>query len=179
MKIKDITQIGLFSAIIAVCSWISVPILAVPFTMQTFGVFSALLILGAKNGLISILIYIGLGMIGMPVFANFNSGFSAIFSATGGYIIGFIAQAIIYMYILKIFGEKIYIKIFALILGLIACYLFGSMWFSYIYIQNNNPMSFISILSACVFPYIIPDLLKMSLALTISQRISKSLQIKN
>ena len=72
-KIVAMVQIALFAAIIAVCSWIQIP-MTVPFTMQTFAVFCALATLGGKGGTISILIYIVLGAVGVPVFAGFTGG---------------------------------------------------------------------------------------------------------
>ena len=72
-KIVAMVQIALFAAIIAVCSWIQIP-MTVPFTMQTFAVFCALATLGGKGGTISILIYIVLGAVGVPIFAGFTGG---------------------------------------------------------------------------------------------------------
>ena len=86
-KIVAMVQIALFAAIIAVCSWIQIP-MTVPFTMQTFAVFCALTTLGGKGGTISILIYIVLGAVGVPVFAGFTGGIGILFGTTGGYIIG-------------------------------------------------------------------------------------------
>ena len=88
-KIVAMVQIALFAAIIAVCSWIQIP-MTVPFTMQTFAVFCALATLGGKGGTISILIYIVLGAVGVPVFAGFTGGIGILFGTTGGYIIGFL-----------------------------------------------------------------------------------------
>ena len=83
-KIVAMVQIALFAAIIAVCSWIQIP-MTVPFTMQTFAVFCALATLGGKGGTISILIYIVLGAVGVPVFAGFTGGIGILFGTTGGY----------------------------------------------------------------------------------------------
>lgn len=69
--------IALFAVLIAVCSWISVPAV-VPFTMQTFGVFFALNFLGGKKGILSILIYLMMGIIGLPVFSNGTAGIGVI-----------------------------------------------------------------------------------------------------
>ena len=71
-KAIDITLIALFAALMAICSWISIP-LTVPFTLQTFAVFVTLEIIGGKRGTLSILVFLLLGAIGVPVFAGFNS----------------------------------------------------------------------------------------------------------
>ena len=90
-----LVQIALFAAIIAVCSWIQIP-MTVPFTMQTFAVFCALATLGGKGGTISVLIYIVLGAVGVPVFAGFTGGVGILFGTTGGYIIGFLFTGLLY-----------------------------------------------------------------------------------
>ena len=87
-KLVAMVQIAQFSSIFAVCSWIQFP-MTVPFTMQTFAVFCALATLGGKGGTISVLIYIVLGAVGVPVFAGFTGGVGILFGTTGGYIIGF------------------------------------------------------------------------------------------
>ena len=80
---------ALTAAIIAVCAWITVPG-PVPFTMQTFGVFLALRLLGGKRGSISVALYILLGAAGLPVFSGFKAGIGVLIGPTGGYILGFI-----------------------------------------------------------------------------------------
>ena len=93
IKTTDIAFIAMFSAILAVCSWISIPA-AVPFTLQTFGVFLAVGVLGGKRGTLTVLTYILMGMIGVPVFAGFSGGIGCLLGSTGGYIIGFLFSAI-------------------------------------------------------------------------------------
>ena len=158
------------SVIIAVCAWLTVPA-AVPFTMQTFGVFFALLFLGGKKGTAAIALYLVLGAVGLPVFAGFSGGIGHIFGATGGYMLGFLITGIMDIIFEKI-GKSAKIAVFSLILGLLACYAFGTLWFS-IY---KKGMSIIPALSVCVVPFIIPDLLKLALAVILSQKIKKVLK---
>lgn len=134
-KIVAMVQIALFAAIIAVCSWIQIP-MTVPFTMQTFAVFCALATLGGKGGTISILIYIVLGAVGVPVFAGFTGGIGILFGTTGGYIIGFLFTGLLYWLITHFFGEKLPVMILALVLGLAVCYAFGTAWFMIVYAKN-------------------------------------------
>ena len=72
-KLTDMILIGLFAALIAVCAQIQIPA-AVPFTLQTFAIFLAVGLLGGKRGTVSVVIYILLGMVGLPVFAGFKGG---------------------------------------------------------------------------------------------------------
>jgi len=85
----DMAYIAIFAVLIAICSWISIP-MTVPFTLQTFGVFMAVGVLGGKRGSLAVLVYILLGAIGVPVFAGFSGGFGILLNNTGGYIIGFL-----------------------------------------------------------------------------------------
>lgn len=172
---KDITYIAFAAAFLAVCSFITVPIFTIPLTMQTFGVFVILNVLGGKRGLASILVYICLGLIGLPVFSGFRGGVSVLFNATGGYIIGFIFQAIIYILIIKFFGETFLPKITALILGLALCYTFGTVWFVFVYTNTSASMTFWTAFNLCVTPYIIPDLVKLGLSYIVSSRVKKIL----
>ncbi|MBQ1422124.1 MAG: biotin transporter BioY, partial [Firmicutes bacterium] len=96
----DLALVALFAAVMAVCSWITVPA-AVPFTLQTMGVFLAVGLLGGKRGTISVLVYLFLGAIGLPVFSGFAGGLGYMMGATGGYIIGFLFSALIMWFMEK------------------------------------------------------------------------------
>ena len=82
-KTLDMVYIAMFAVLMAICSWISIPS-TVPFTLQTFGVFLAVGVLGGKRGSLSVLIYILLGCVGVPVYATMNAGVSVLFGKTGG-----------------------------------------------------------------------------------------------
>ena len=88
IKALDLVYISIGAALIAVCSWISIPT-AVPFTLQTFAVFFVLLLLGGERGTIATLIYVLLGAVGLPVFAGFKGGLDTVFGMTGGFIVSF------------------------------------------------------------------------------------------
>ena len=93
-KTYDLAYIAIFAVLIAICSWISIP-MTVPFTLQTFGVFMAVGVLGGKRGSLAVLVYILLGAIGVPVFAGFSGGLGILLNNTGGYIIGFLFSALV------------------------------------------------------------------------------------
>lgn len=168
---REVVLIAMFSAIMAVCSWISVPT-TIPFTLQTFGVFCTMSILGGKKGFFSILVYILLGAVGLPVFSGFSAGFSALTSYSGGYIWGFLFLALVFWGTEKILGNKLYIQIISLIVGMAVCYLCGTLWFMFV-----TKSGFIYGLSACVAPYVLFDLLKLSFAVVISLRVKKYVRI--
>ena len=170
IKTLDMVYIAISAALIAVCSWISIPT-TVPFTLQTFAVFFVLLALGGRRGTIAAVIYVLLGAVGLPVFAGFKGGIGALLGNTGGYILGFILMGLIYMLITKIMGEKTVVTIFALVIGLAVCYAFGTAWFMYVYMRDTGAVGVMTVLSWCVIPFLIPDLLKMALAFVISKRV--------
>lgn len=168
---KYITYIAIFVSLIAVCSFISIP-LQIPITMQSFAIMLCGSLLGKKRGTIAVLIYILLGVIGLPVFAGFSSGIAVISGPPGGYIIGFIFMSFIIGLIIEKLGNKTYILALAMFSGLIVCYIFGSLWFLFIYTKGNSNL--LTCLSLCVFPFIIPDIAKIILATFITNRLSKN-----
>ena len=95
LKITSMIYIALMAVIITICSWISIPG-PVPFTLQTFAVFTALLLLGTRDGLISITVYLLLGAVGVPVFSGFSGGIGHLLGPTGGYLIGFIVMGFVF-----------------------------------------------------------------------------------
>jgi biotin transport system substrate-specific component len=169
---KDIVYISLATALMAICSWISIPLI-VPVTLQTFAVFTAVGLLGLKRGTLAVLVYILLGALGVPVFAGFTGGFGILIGSTGGYIIGFIFSALVVGLITKFFGKKTPMIILSMIAGLLVCYLFGTSWFMYVYAKNTGAVGLSTVLSWCVIPFIIPDAAKIALATIVVNRVSK------
>jgi len=163
-------MIALCAAVMAICSWISIPA-AVPFTMQTFGVFLAVGLLGGRNGTLAVLVYILLGAAGLPVFSGFNGGIGHLFGATGGYIIGFVFSALVMWLAEALFGKSNKVLIASMVAGLLVCYAFGTAWFMVVYARDSGSIGLITALSWCVFPYIIPDALKILLAAVLTRRL--------
>lgn len=170
-KTRDMVYIAIFAVIIAICSWISIPA-TVPFTLQTFGIFVTVGLLGGKRGSMSVLIYILLGTIGIPVFAGFSGGFGVILGTTGGYIIGFLLSALIMWVMEELLGKKTWILALSMVIGLIACYAFGTLWFMLLYGKNVGEIGLWTTLGWCVFPFIIPDIIKIVAALFVCKRLS-------
>ena len=171
-KTYDIVYIAVFAVIMAICSWISIPA-AVPFTLQTFGVFIAVGVLGGKRGSLSVLVFILLGAIGIPVFANFSGGIGVLAGPTGGYILGFLFSALLMWAMEKLLGKKSVMQIVSMIAGLIVCYAFGTVWFVIVYGRMNGPIGFTAALASCVVPFIIPDIIKIALAYVLSRKLRK------
>ncbi len=170
MKVKDMTYIALFAVLITLCSWLSIPA-DVPFTLQTFAVFAALCTLGGKRGTLSILLYILLGAVGLPVFAGFRGSVGVLLGSTGGYIVGFLFSGLVYWLITRFFGNGKLVKLISVFLGLIVCYAFGTIWFTQVYVSDQGGIGFAAALVKCVVPFIIPDVVKLLLAVYISEKV--------
>lgn len=172
-KTIDIVYIGLFAALIAVCSWISIP-LTVPITLQTMAICLVAGLLGAKRGTITTVIYILLGLVGVPVFAGFSSGPAALLSPSGGYIIGFIFTALIVGIVSDKAKGKMLPLIISMVIGILVCYVFGTAWFAVVYAkQNETAATLKTILSWCVIPFLIPDAVKIAVASILTNRLKK------
>ncbi len=176
LKTLDLAYIAVCAALIAVCSWIQIPTV-VPFTLQTFAVFLALYFLGGKKGTLSVFIYIMLGLIGLPVFSGFKGGPAALFGMTGGYIMGFMLQAAIFWLFENIFGRKIWSEMLSLFLGLAACYAFGTAWFMFMWSGENGPISLMTALGLCVFPFVLIDIAKLLAAVTLGKILRRAFKM--
>jgi len=172
LRTVDLARISLCAALIAVCSWISIPTV-VPFTFQTFAVFAVLELLGGKLGTISVFVYILLAAVGVPVLAGFSGGMSALLGPTGGYVIGFIFIGLLYWLCETLFGRKLPARIAVLLLGLLVCYAFGTAWFMTVYARRTGPIGLGLALEWCVIPFILPDLLKLALAVSVASKLRK------
>ena len=176
LKTTDLVYIALSAVIIAVLSWISIPA-TVPFTLQTFAVFAVIGIIGGKRGTFAVIVYILLGAVGVPVFAGFSGGIGVILGSTGGYIIGFIFIGLICWMTEILVSKSLQARIVSMVLGLIVCYAFGTAWFMTVYARQTGAIGLGTALSWCVIPFIIPDLIKMALAILISERIKKAIKL--
>ncbi len=174
LRTLDLTYIALFTGLMAAGAWISVPVPAplIEFTMQTFAIFMALAVLGGRWGTYAVTAYLLLGAVGAPVFAGFRGGLGVMLGATGGYIVGFLVQALLYWAITARLGESLPVKTLACVAGLAVLYAFGTAWYVVFYTRASSPVSILTALGYCVFPFVVPDLLKLGLALALSRRIS-------
>ena len=159
---RKLTRCALFAALMAPCAWIGLPLGHTVFTMQTFGVLLTLGLLGGKRGTVSILCYLLLGAAGLPVFSAFRGGIGTILGPTGGYLWGFLATGLIYWVLEK------WSRPAAMVSGLTACYACGTLWY-----MTYTGGALAAVLVQTVLPYLIPDALKLILALRLTGRLKK------
>ena len=147
---------------------IPLPYTPVPITGQVFAVLLSGALLGAGYGALSQVFYIGLGALGMPWFAGFSGGTAALFGPSGGYIIGFIPAALLIGRVTEKWpAARRFLPLFALmLLGVGIIYLFGALQFSFVMHADLK-----STLALAVVPFIGVDLLKATLAASLSAAI--------
>lgn len=156
-----------FAALTAVLAQFSIPIGPVPICLATFGVYLAGGILGAFGGTVSQVVYLLLGAVGLPVFAGFSGGVSALAGPTGGYLVGYVVCAWIIGVFSGRFGKKILPLAAAMILGTAACYFLGTAWFMFV-----TKRGLAESLVLCVLPFLPGDAAKIILAVALVPRLS-------
>ena len=127
IDVRVITQCAVFVALMAVASQIYVPTPVVPITLQCFVISTCGYYLGLKRGLISVGVYLLLGIIGVPVFSGFGGGLYALLGPSGGFIMGFLPLCAL----CAIAFDK-WQGILLGILGVLICHAAGSLWYSYV-----------------------------------------------
>lgn len=171
-KTTDIVLIALFAVLIAICAWISIPT-AIPISMQTFGVFLALNFLGGKRGTLCVVLYLLMGIIGLPVYANGTAGVGMILGPTGGYMIGWIFSGLVMWFFETFIGRTPFARSISMLSGLFVCYGMGTAWFMVVYAQSADAVGLWTALCWCVFPFIIPDLAKLVLVLWFTKKLDQ------
>lgn len=172
LTIKQLALTGLMTAVICILGPIAfkIPVSPVPISLGSLGIYFVLSVLGMKLGTLSVVIYILLGLAGLPVFTDFMGGPAKLFGPTGGYIIGYIFMAVICGFFVDKWYEKTALEFLGMILGTLALYLFGTVWLGY-----QLSLSFAEALLAGVIPYIPGDLIKMAVALSIGRQLRRRL----
>ena len=165
MRTKRICLCGLFAALLCICSWLYVPAGNMTFTLQTFAALLALGLLGGKWGTVSIIVYLALGAVGLPVFSGFRGRFGMLFGATGGFLWGFLAGGLAYWVAFKL-SKSI---LCSMIVTLVVCYITGAVWYQIFYLQG----SLWAVLATCVLPYLLPDALKLCHAFLLTKRLKQ------
>ena len=160
---KLLIYTGIFTALIAVGGWISIPLFAVPFTLQTLFVLLASVVM-KRYAVLPALLYVILGTVGLPIFHNGTAGIGVILGPTGGFIVGFIFAALA----AGLFFEKgkTVLDIAGFAVATVIVYATAVIWF-----MVSSGSDFIGALFVCVVPFIIGDFIKAAVAFLIQRRI--------
>lgn len=169
--VRGMVYMAIFAAIICIAAPVSVQIGPIPITLATFAIYLAGAILGGKRGMIAVIVYIMLGAVGLPVFSNFNGGFTALLGPTGGYIIGYIPLVLLTGIFSDMNSKKHWTMIIGMLLGTVALYTFGTAWFM---IMTGSSLG--RALALCALPFIPGDALKIAcvsaIAIPLKSRLS-------
>lgn len=167
-RIKELTMIALFPALMGATAGISIPLFNLPpITLQTFFVFMAGLTLGPRKAGLSMVIYVLLGTIGLPIFSGFRGGLNVLVGLSGGFLIGFIFSAIFigFMKNVKIINNPLFDIPLILFIGNLIIYFFGAAYIAYISSSNTF------VVLASFSPYLLGDIFKISVAVLVYVRI--------
>lgn len=162
MKVKDLVYCALGACLIAVAAQITItlPITIVPVTLQTFMIYLLGLIYAPKKAMLTAVIYLILGAVGLPVFAGMSGGFTALVSPSGGYLLSYPLMIAVISLLTKQ-------KYLGMILGTMVCYGIGTIWFMFI-----TKMDLMASLTMCVIPFLLGDTLKIVIAGTIVKKLN-------
>lgn len=172
-SVKQLALVGLMSAIICILAPFSVPIpiSPTPISLGTLAIYFVLTVLGMKLGTVSVVVYILLGLAGLPIFTGFTGGPGKLFGPTGGYIIGYLFMSLIIGFFIDKWNNKLLPSILGMILGTMALYLFGSLWLAY---QASYTLPQALMIGSV--PYIPGDIVKVFLAMSLGRQVRKRLQ---
>ena len=163
---------ALMAAVTCILAPLSVPIGPVPISLTNFAIYLSLYLLDWKKGTLSYLIYLLLGLVGLPVFSGFTGGLAKLAGPTGGYIIGYIFMALVIGLIVTKTKKKFYIYLLAMVAGTIVCYTFGTAWYVF-----STKTALLPALTACVFPFLPGDAIKIILASLIACQLQKHIKL--
>ena len=171
-SIKQLTLVGLMAAVLCVLGpWtVSIPVSPVPVSLGFLGIYFVTSVSGMKPGAASVLIYILLGLVGIPVFTGFTAGPGKLLGPTGGYIIGYIFMALICGFFVDKFSRSLPLYFLGMLLGTVVCYFFGTLWLAY-----QMHYTFFQALMAGVIPFIPADLVKLIIARVVGFQLRKRL----
>lgn len=162
---KTVTRMGLMCVVLILCSWCTLPF-GIPFTLQLAGVFLSVGVLGSVQALGCVLVYLVLGCLGLPVFAGFSGGIGVLLGPTGGFLLGFLPLCLfcgwLYPKTKTHWGKGL---VFGA--GLLIDYLLGTLW--YVLVFTGGQASLLPALTVCVLPFVIPDVLKIMVSVTVLQ----------
>lgn len=173
-RVQDMAIIALNAALLCVLAPLSIPAGPIPFSLATLAVYLCVAVTGMRRGTFSVLLYILIGAVGVPVFSGFEGGIQKLTGLTGGYLAGYVLCALAAGFLIDRFPRTWWIYPTALVLGTILLYLLGTAWYQ---IVGKGPLW--AALTACVFPFIPFDLVKVALASAVGYPVRQRLTARS
>ena len=165
-----LTSAALMAAVLCIVSPLSIPIGEVPISLATFIIYLAVWLLGPYGATLSVIVYLFLGICGLPVFTGGVGGIGKLAGPTGGYLAGYIILAFVSGLFMKLSNKNIVVTIIGMVIATVLLYAFGTAWFI---IQINS--NFANAMKICVLPFIPFDLVKIGIAAAVGRPVTKSL----
>ena len=173
-SVKTMSFCAVSAAVMCILGPMSIPIGTIPVSFTNLVIYASLFVTGKRRTTLSVVIYLLLGIFGLPVFSGYSGGFGKLMGPTGGYLIGFVFLAFIGgTFIEKSKGSKV-ISFVGLVLGTAAAYLFGTAWF-----VVSMGCTWVYAFAVCVMPFIAIDIIKIILALIAGPAVRKRLDSAN
>lgn len=172
-NIRNLTLIALMTAVTCILGPLTLPlpVSPIPLSLATFAIYLSVYILGMKKGTISCILYLLIGLAGLPVLSGFTGGVGKLLGPTGGYMIGYVVMALIAGFFIDQYPARPVLQFIGMILGTVSCYLLGTIWLGY-----QAGISFAAALTAGVLPFIPGDLAKMVFSIFLGYHIRKRLR---
>lgn len=180
MNIKRLTLDSIALAILIISAYISIPVTEITYTLQVLVVLLLAFLLPVSDGIIISVIYILIGLIGLPVFSSFKGGLSYIFNPSFGFLIGFIFVPIVkgLIYILPI-NKELTKQVLTSIISILIIYLIACIYFYLIQkYYFGNSINYIYVITIVVMPYILVDILKITAAILIANKLKPIIKQK-
>lgn len=162
----NLAQVALFAAVISIIAPLAIPLGPVPISLGTLGVYLSILLIGKKKSLAAVGLYLLLGFVGLPVFANYSSGPEVLLGPSGGYLIGYLLIVLVSSLVIRDNNQSRIKTFLALGLGTVFCYFLGTLYLSY-----QASLDFKASLLVGVLPFIPGDTLKIFLGIFLSEKI--------
>ena len=172
-NVRYLALVGLMAAVIGVFGPLVLPLpfSPVPISLASFAVYFSAYVLGKRRGTLSCMIYLFIGLMGVPVFSGFSAGPGKLLGPTGGYLIGYLFMAWLCGLFAEKWPHKALLQFVGMVLGTLACYVLGTIWLSF-----QADLSFQAALAAGVLPFIPGDLVKIIISMIVGKQIRRRLQ---
>lgn len=169
-RMRAMVEVAVITAVTCVLGPLAIPIGPVPISLTPFAVFLGVYILGMKKGTIAYVIYLLIGMAGVPVLSGFTGGVGKVLGPTGGYLMGFILMALVAGLFIDRFYDRVWLQVIGMITGLCICYAFGTIWLAF-----QAHLAFKAALLAGVIPFIPFDIAKIAVSVILGRAVRNRL----
>ena len=169
LSTRDITFTAVGIALISVSAWVTVPIGPVPFTLQTMALAFVLVAMSPVQSTLAVMLYLVLGAAGLPLFSGMRGGVGVLLSPTGGFLIGFALAALAALVIRRVMDDSPARDVVVVVALIVCSYFFGWAW-----LMVSTGMSATAAFAAACLPFIVPDIIKCAVGITMARAVRRA-----